>query len=103
MATEGVADIEIRASLGGIPRVGRLCTTEACSASSGSRSRSLREPPRLRWTGGRTLEVSVPNLTEYFYRLTEHDGVQVRLVYRDDNPKVRGEWVRHRLEREFRR
>ncbi len=58
---------------------------------------------RLRWTGGRTLEVSVPNLTEYFYRLTEHDGVQVRLVYRDDNPKVRGEWVRHRLERDFRR
>jgi len=46
-----------------------------------------------RWLGPKTLEVSVPNRTRFEVRRAHHNGIEIRIRYRDDNPVDRAKWL----------
>ncbi len=53
----------------------------------------------LRWRASRVLEVSVPNRTVLIYSVHEHEGVEIRVVYRDNDPDDRQRWLAAREQR----
>ena len=51
---------------------------------------------RLRWANDGTLESIVPNLTECYRPVPDYEGIVVRVLYREDDPLERREWLRKR-------
>jgi hypothetical protein len=53
----------------------------------------------LSWRDDHTLQISVPNRTEFWKQLREYRGVWVEVSYRNDNPADRAAWSQWRKAR----
>jgi hypothetical protein len=49
--------------------------------------------PKLRWLDNNSLEVTVPNRTEFGLRVSTYLGVDIQVRYENDDPVDRANWL----------